>query len=1128
MQHRRIRSLAAIAAAAFAVVPVQAAFITWLGTTTASWSDASQWSTGTVPGANDDVFFTSASGNNYVTLDGDRFVRSLTVTNPAGDPIFGGLVTYLTLGAGQFTSTTSSDYKLSANFALGSNGNFTFNGTGTVTLAGIINQSGGTRSLTKNGTGRLKVQGVASGFGGYKFGNYSGGTFINAGTIDVDSYASLGAGGVSVASGSTLGAYNNAVFHEGTTIHLAGNGQNSAGSFHAYPGARVDLPTVNLTASTTLNIEASAEVNVAQLTESASSTLAKNGAGTLIFSAPSNRTGLTIINQGIVALTGGTNALGTGTILINGGQLSVAGGTTSAPIQVTAQNTTNPAITGSGTINSPIILQAPVALRGSTQSTLVLAGVISSSNPGTNLIIDGRVGLANPNNSYLGNTVVESGGRIDVLHNTAIPANSNLVVNSGGSVYIGNNVTVARDIGLSGGSLGVTTDSTGSWTGNIQLVEKPPFDVVSLRAEKNSRLNISGNISGSLLSYLEVITHSDTGFVTLSGTGSFTAPYVGVKGGNLVISSSAAMPATVPIVLTTDIVSPKASLTLSGFSTLSAPVRIDSAGVTLASTSGNNTLTGALDLNQPFTVNVKDGTLGITSSLTESPTITKTGVGTLVLSNSNNGIGQLTINQGTVRVAGVPLGAASGNSVAVNPSGTLEIAGASNPTGAVVILSGNGYSNNGSFRAVSGNSVWNGNLLLTASSGYSGGSVGTETYSNLTINGAIGELTPGSTLTKLGNGTVILTQPSSHTGATGVRAGTLQISADNQLGLNSTVEVSGSGRLKVASSMTTTRTFDMATTGQLTVDAGAFLTYGNGAVVSGGLLGGSGTHAATTGASFYGSRLTQGANLTQQGVTTFTQFTNSGNLTINGFTSYSGYNDAAGRINVNSSLTVTGLQNSGTLNVNPTASLNVSGIDLVIAAGGQLKITAGASAMLSGANIVLQGGLFANNGTLSGNGTVEVGFGAVARGTGTYNVPVNVTDGGVFAPGNSPGSVTVSQFAMDKYSVIEMELAGLELGTTYDHMNITVAGHLDGTLKVTVLPGFTPLMGHTFDLFDFTNTTGTFDEIILPTPFPGTAWNTSQLYSTGVISLESVLIPEPAALLPMLAATTLLQRRRRR
>jgi hypothetical protein len=90
--------------------------------------------------------------------------------------------------------------------------------------------------------------------------------------------------------------------------------------------------------------------------------------------------------------------------------------------------------------------------------------------------------------------------------------------------------------------------------------------------------------------------------------------------------------------------------------------------------------------------------------------------------------------------------------------------------------------------------------------------------------------------------------------------------------------------------------------------------------------------------------------------------------------------------------------------------------------------------------------------------------------------------------------------------MLEMELGGTTAGTAYDEIQATGALSLSGTLHVSLINGFVPTTGQAFDILDWGTLSGTFSSISLPT-LSGLAWNTSQLYTTGVISVTGAGLP---------------------
>ncbi len=170
--------------------------------------------------------------------------------------------------------------------------------------------------------------------------------------------------------------------------------------------------------------------------------------------------------------------------------------------------------------------------------------------------------------------------------------------------------------------------------------------------------------------------------------------------------------------------------------------------------------------------------------------------------------------------------------------------------------------------------------------------------------------------------------------------------------------------------------------------------------------------------------------------------------------------------------------------------------------------------LFGGTTLELNGALLVNNGTITG--TVNVNYGSLAKGTGTYDV-VNVNEGGVYSPGNSPGINVAASVNFQNGSFTSgaprliMELGGTTPGTQYDQLHVTGGLALNGTLEVRLVDVgagvFSPQSGDSFDILDWGSLVGNFSTIQLPTLAGGLAWNTSQLYMSGVLSVGSIGLP---------------------
>ena len=181
--------------------------------------------------------------------------------------------------------------------------------------------------------------------------------------------------------------------------------------------------------------------------------------------------------------------------------------------------------------------------------------------------------------------------------------------------------------------------------------------------------------------------------------------------------------------------------------------------------------------------------------------------------------------------------------------------------------------------------------------------------------------------------------------------------------------------------------------------------------------------------------------------------------------------------------------------IDPAAALAVNGPMLPTTVK---SLTVGSGAGLT--DLALQ-----SSGTITATDGVSTGVSGKIRGSG--KLIGNLTSAGTIAPGlpSASGSISVmGNVTLAPTSHLALDLGGLVRKTGFDWLSVSGALTLGGNLDISLLGGFAPQLGHSFDLFDAASTAGAFSLINLPSLTAGLGWNTSLLATTGVISVSSV------------------------
>ena len=375
---------------------VQAAAITWTGTTSSSWGTATNWTgINTPPQSNDSlVFGTGAGGTLLNNLTSGPIFNVAGLTFSAGAGAF--VINSQSLGNGFSltgdvlnSSTTGVLQTINNSFSLSGTRTFTTTATGAggnLLLGGTIDGAGG---LTAAGGGSVMLTGANT---------YSGGSGREPAGFEVltsmgNTYAgatTVSGGKLSVGVANAIPATSNASIGPAGTLDLGSFNNSVAG---------VQLTGGSITGSGVLTSASAFDLQVGTVSAGlgGSAGLTKTSAGTVTLSS-SNST-----YTGATTLNGGTLAIGSLNAIPSGSSLTIASGATLdlgtfndsvAGVQLNGGN-----ITGTGQLTSTGTYNAQ---SGSVSANLAGAAGLTQAGPGT-------LTLGGSNNIYTGPTAINGG-----------------------------------------------------------------------------------------------------------------------------------------------------------------------------------------------------------------------------------------------------------------------------------------------------------------------------------------------------------------------------------------------------------------------------------------------------------------------------------------------------------------------------------------------------------------------------------------------------------------------------------------------------------------------------------------------------------------------------------------------
>ena len=792
-------------------------------------------------------------------------------------------------GAGTVTSSVAGSVTLT----VGSNNQ-------TSSFSGAIQNGSGTLALAKTGTGTLTLGGTNA---------FTGGVTINGGALQL---ASAGALNSSSPNSLIFGA-SAAV---GTKLQLNGNNLTvSSLATNVTPGTVV-VENANA-AAVTLTINQAGNTTFAGVLQDGTGggalSLTKSGAGILTLSGTNSYTGITTISAGTLALTNGSAILDTGAVVL--------ANTVGATLLLNASETIG-SLAGGGTSGGNVTLQGFTLTSGGANTDTTYSGVISGSG---SLVKtgSGTLTLANAN-LYAGTTAIKN-GVISLGISNALPTSTILTLGDGTTNASG----VLRLNGFTQSLAGLAIAGTG--TGN--RIVNGSATALNLTLNVASSSSFSGSFGGSGTNENNLgLIKSGAGVLTLSGSSTYTGT-TSISNGTLSVSSLVAggnLGSAVTAVVLGDATN-KGILSYSGSGdTFSRGFTLGAGGGEVDSTVSSNLLTistGGISGTGLFAVGGA-GDTSISSNITSSGGLTKSGLGTLTLSGVNSYPGVTSILNGVISLGVNNTGLNAATSLILgdstfNTNGVLKLSGFSQT------LAGLSKIGNGTLNRVVGGSASLSNFTLN---------IGSLTSVNVVLGGS-GTNENNLSFTKFGTGALTLSAINTYTGgtiigdATSGNNGILAIGSDANLGATGGVSIYWS-TLEITSSFSFTRSITLYhSSSAISVDSSQTFNVsgaigGTGALnlTGPGTLAVSGTsNSWSGGTNVQNGTLVVGANnaLPTNTVVTLGNGTNSGILKLGGF------NQTIGGLQISgsgSNKVVNGSLAASTLTIDNASSYTYAGV----------------------------------------------------------------------------------------------------------------------------------------------------------------------------------------------------------
>jgi autotransporter-associated beta strand protein len=703
---------AVMASLAAVATPAWAASATWNGTADANWSTLGNWAGPplSVPGTGDTATFNNAGDANTV----------------------------INLGVGVTIKTILFDTASAAAYTIGSGGvgsqTLTLNDTGAVTMnAGVVsNQLFDANMVLGTATGST-----------YTFTNNSlTNTLTFAGSIQGGAGGAAGAKTLTVA-GAGNSAINGIIGNGGATslaLTKSGNGILTLGVANSYTGV------------TTVSAGALRISDAGALGDPASNTVVSNSVGAAVqLNGVSTAEPFTINNTGIN--TGGAlQAVGSSLTSTVSGAITLGSAATIGADATDALNITGGisgafglTFAGAGNINyKTTAMNANVTGITKIGSGTTTIGVDNSGNAAAITVNAGifQVGdTATGLGKTAGNLTVAPGATLTVDNTAGGVANrlggsAKTVALSGATFnFIGNGAT-NEALGALTPSVGLSTISTSGGTGVLSFASQ------GTRAA-GGVLNYS--ISGTNIQYVTALALTDgimgqgyfvgNDFATNTGNNTNIVAYTAYTTGNLGAAASSTTVNYKPTGAQTN-VNTKTINTLNLTGGIGVTINagqtltLDAGG--LINNGGGNIAGGFLTPTVELVANY--ATSGsISSIITGTQSLTKTGAGNLTLGSQMTYTGQTTVNQGALTLAGGDNTLVVNKAMVVNNGGALALGASSQYVGALT--------STGLVEGSGGNITGTGTLTTNGAAGTFAGNIGSDSGALNLVKAGTGALT---------------------------------------------------------------------------------------------------------------------------------------------------------------------------------------------------------------------------------------------------------------------------------------------------------------------------------------------------------------------------------------------------